>query len=67
MSTTTMEAAHSRETLRLRLGRRRRVLNRVIATLCLCATALALLLLASILLTLFWRGLAGLRPGVLIR
>ena len=66
-ATATLDPGVARASLRLRLGRRRRVLDRVVAALCLGATALALLLLASILFTLFWRGLAGLRPGVLIR
>jgi phosphate transport system permease protein len=49
------------------LGRRRRVTNRVVLLLCLLATVLAVALLASILFTLFSRGLASLGPRVLIR
>ncbi len=65
-ATATTRAPADHAGLRLRLGRRRRVLNRAVSALCFCATVLALLLLASILFTLFYRGLAGLRPGVLI-
>ena len=39
------------------LGRRRRVVNRVVETLCVIATLIGLLFLASILFTLLWRGL----------
>ncbi len=67
MSAATMDATGERERARARLGRRRRVRDRVVAALCLGATVLALLLLASILFTLFWRGLAGLRLAMLIR
>ena len=41
------------------LGSRRRRLNVVVEILCVLATAIGVLLLASILFTLFWRGLAG--------
>ena len=43
-----------------RLGRRRRTASRMVTVLCWLATALALLLLASILATLIVRGAAGL-------
>ena len=66
-ATATVNAGADTARLRARLGRRRRVIDRLVAGLCLAATVLALLLLASILFTLFRRGLAGLRPGVLIR
>jgi phosphate transport system permease protein len=42
-----------------RLGRRRHVADRIIRILCLLATLLGLFLLASILITLLWRGAAG--------
>ncbi|MBS0560223.1 MAG: phosphate ABC transporter permease PstA [Proteobacteria bacterium] len=42
------------------LGRRRSRTNLVVKALCLLATAIGLLLLASILATLLWRGLGGL-------
>ncbi|HET6607794.1 MAG TPA: phosphate ABC transporter permease PstA [Rhodopila sp.] len=46
------------------LGRRRHRTNRIIETLCLLATVLGLVLLGSILLTLIWRGAAGLSMTV---
>jgi len=46
------------------LGRRRYRLNRLIEALCVAATVLGVLLLASILLTLIWRGAAGLSVSV---
>jgi phosphate transport system permease protein len=46
------------------LGRRRRRSNAIIGGLCSVATAIGLLFLASILFTLFWRGLAGLSLAV---
>src|ERR1700722_2158080 len=42
------------------LGRRRYRVNLVVKTLCILATGLGLLLLASILFTLVWNGAAGL-------
>lgn len=42
------------------LGARRKRVNLVIKALCVSATAIGLVLLASILLTLLWRGAAGL-------
>ena len=47
-----------------KLGRRRRNSDRVIAGLCLLATGIGLVLLASILATLIWRGAAGLSLAV---
>jgi len=47
-----------------KLGRRRRNSDRVIAGLCLLATGIGLVLLASILVTLIWRGAAGLSLAV---
>ncbi len=49
------------------LARRRRMTDRVIAVLCMIATAIGLLFLASILYTLFSRGMAGLSLSVLYR
>ncbi len=43
-----------------RLGRRRRAASRIVTALCWIATAITLVLLASILLTLLLRGAAGL-------
>ena len=43
-----------------RLGRRRHQVNIGIQVLCILATVIGLALLASILITLFWRGAAGL-------
>lgn len=44
----------------LSLGNRRRRTNRIVKTLCVGATVIGLLFLASILFTLLWRGLGGL-------
>ena len=46
------------------LGRRRKRLNRLIQALCVTATVIGVLLLASILFTLIWRGAAGLSASV---
>jgi len=46
------------------LGRRRHRTNRVIKGLCIAATVIGVLLLASILATLGWRGAAGLSLSV---
>jgi len=46
------------------LGRRRRRTSHIIAALCLAATVIGLLFLASILVTLVWRGAAGLSVAV---
>jgi phosphate transport system permease protein len=46
------------------LGRRRRRTSRIIGALCLAATVIGLLFLASILATLVWRGAAGLSVAV---
>jgi phosphate transport system permease protein len=48
------------------LGRRRRVTNLVVKTLCVLATLIGLALLASILFTLLWNGLAGLSLNVFV-
>ena len=49
------------------LGRRRKRTNLFVSTLCTAATAVALVLLVSILVTLFWRGLGALHLRTLIR
>ncbi|WP_158931992.1 phosphate ABC transporter permease PstA [Acidisphaera sp. S103] len=46
------------------LGSRRHRINTLIKVACIAATALGLLLLASILFTLLWRGVAGLSLSV---
>lgn len=43
----------------VRLSRRRKIIDRVVKALCVLATAIGLTLLASILLTLLWRGAGG--------
>ena len=48
------------ETVARRLGRRRHRTNRLVQALCVLATVIGLVLLASILFTLLWRGAAGL-------
>jgi phosphate transport system permease protein len=48
------------------LGRRRRVINLVVKALCVLATLIGLALLASILFTLLWNGLAGLSLNVFV-
>ena len=63
MSATAAPGRH--EAVRDALGRRRARSNRIVKTLCLLATLLALLLLASILVTLFWRGLGAMRLATL--
>ena len=50
-----------------RLASRRRVVDRIVAGLCVTATAIGLLVLASILFTLIYRGLAGISLGVLYK
>ena len=46
------------------LGRRRHRINLLVKVLCVAATVIGLLLLASILFTLIWRGVAGLSLAV---
>jgi phosphate transport system permease protein len=61
MSATTLHAGPSRDQkLAARLSRRRKLTNRIIEALCLIATLIGLILLASILFTLLWRGVGGL-------
>ena len=43
----------------LALGRQRRRFNQIVKTLCVAATAIGLLFLASILWTLLYRGIGG--------
>ncbi len=54
-------------TVAARLSRRRRVVDRIVAGLCIAATFIGLLVLASILFTLIYRGLAGISLGVLYK
>jgi phosphate transport system permease protein len=54
-------------TLAAKLARRRRSVDRVVAALCIAATVIGLLFLASILFTLLSRGLAGISLGVLYK
>jgi phosphate transport system permease protein len=49
------------------LARTRRVQDRIVAGLCIAATAIGLLVLASILFTLLYRGVAGISLGVLYK
>jgi phosphate transport system permease protein len=57
-------AAIAPDRIGARLGRSRRLTDRIVRLLCLTATGIALIALASILFTLIWHGLAGLRPSV---
>jgi len=50
-----------------KLGRQRSRLNLIIEVLCVIATAIGLLLLASILFTLLWRGVGGISLNVFTR
>jgi len=50
-----------------RLGRRRGLMDRVISTLCVAATGIGLFFLASIMLTLLWRGLAAMDLAIFTR
>jgi phosphate transport system permease protein len=66
-STTTAGSAHSAAKdmqVARRLGARRHRVNTLIQAACVAATAIGLLLLASILFTLLWRGAAGLSLNV---
>ena len=60
-----MAQAPRRADVAAALGRRRRRSDRVVKALCWAATLVGLMFLASILLTLVWRGLGGLRLSVL--
>lgn len=55
------------EHVAVRLARRRRISNKVVAGLCMLATVVGLLFLVSILYTLISRGIAGLSLGVLFK
>jgi phosphate transport system permease protein len=57
-------AAIARDRAGARLGRSRRLTDRIVRLLCMLATGIALVALASILFTLLWHGLSGLRPSV---
>jgi len=63
-ASTTTAAAHpgpaKDQAVARALGRRRHRSNRIVEALCVVATVIGLLLLASILFTLLWRGAAGL-------
>lgn len=67
MSATTVSggiAVAKNEAVARALSRRRRRFNTIIEALCIAATGIGLLLLASILATLLWRGLGGLSLNV---
>ncbi len=66
MGVTAMPAT-GRQAASRALGRRRKVVDSVVKWLCVGATAVGLFFLASILLTLVWRGLAALDLTVLTR
>lgn len=70
MSATTLSGgvpgAAKNEAVARALGRRRHVTNLIVKALCIGATGIGLLLLASILFTLLWRGLAGLSLNVFV-
>src|SRR5579875_2522956 len=53
------------ERLAGRMARRRRMWDRVISLLCILATLIGLLFLASILVTLVWNGAAGFSLSVI--
>ncbi len=68
MSAAALHAAPARDVATARaLGRRRRLKDAVIRWACLAATALGLAFLASILLTLLWRGLPSLDALIFTR
>lgn len=70
MSVTTAAAIPGRlahHSTAVRLARRRRFSDRVVGALCMLATLIGLLLLASILFTLISRGFAGISLGVLVK
>jgi len=66
MSATLLRGFPPRDTkIAVGLARRRRLVDRVVQALCVAATMLGLLALASILYTLLWRGIGGLHLSVL--
>jgi phosphate transport system permease protein len=69
MSTTTLAMPGGARNTRVAasLARRRRLTSRLVEALCLLATVIGLLFLASILFTLLWNGIAGLRVTVFTR
>ena len=67
MSATITAAPGHRSAVATRLARRRRFSDRIVAGLCILATLIGLIVLASILFTLIYRGLAGLSLTVLYR
>jgi phosphate transport system permease protein len=67
MSATITAAPGHRGAIAARLARRRRFSDRIVAGLCILATLIGLIVLASILFTLIYRGLAGLSLGVLYK
>ncbi len=61
MSSTTAHPGPAKDvSVALSLGRRRHRINLLVKICCVAATAIGLLMLASILATLLWRGFAGL-------
>jgi phosphate transport system permease protein len=64
VQTRAMPGPAKNETVALRLGRRRHWTNVIVKVLCIIATVVGLAFLASILLTLIWRGAAGLSVTV---
>jgi phosphate transport system permease protein len=68
MSATTLAAGPSRDLKVARaLGRRRRAVDSLVKWFCIGATAVGLFFLASIMLTLFWRGMVALDIVVFTR
>ena len=63
-TTSSLQGAPRNQTVARGLRQRRRRVNRLIEALCVAATAIGVLLLASILMTLIWRGAAGLSVSV---
>ena len=60
----TAPAAGKNEAVARALGRRRKLTNSLVKAFCVLATVIGLILLASILSTLLWRGLGGLSVRV---
>jgi phosphate transport system permease protein len=60
----TVPAAGKNEAVARALGRRRKLTNSLVKAFCVLATVIGLILLASILSTLLWRGLGGLSVRV---
>jgi phosphate transport system permease protein len=66
MSSTTFQAQPAPEAVKLALGRRRHFSDRIARVLATLATLIGLGFLASILLTLFYLGVAGLSPHIFV-